>query len=477
MKALLITLLVVSAPMLLMAQPDTLWTRIYPDLNPAQPVELLPSFTGGLVWAGSWLYHADTLNGHSDLIARETDGLGNPRWTFRVQGVTDDTIWSAEALCRTADSCYLVMGRRYYQGTPDVVIFKLDRDGAEIWRHSYRFSNLDLGYSLATHEDNTAVLCMTAVLHNDTFNVDVTTTVLVKLNSNGDTVWTYQTYFGPGRVVAISDGWMMLSFSSYPTLIKVDQNGHMVWRREYYDVAIGEFEDLVETPQGYFVAGKSWTYGSDNFSLLHVGFDGEPITVRQFIPDQQRDERVIRIVRTADGGMMLGGYAMAAEDLHVLMMMIKVDSLGARQWRTSMDIGWQTYVSGFCALPDGGFAMGGLANGNGGGFGSCFLVRYGATTSGIREHANMVREFRLEQNYPNPFNPRTEIAFDLPKTSNVYVGVYDVLGREVAKVANGLMTAGHHTFAFDGSKLASGLYFYTLSSAGVSQTKKMLLMK
>jgi hypothetical protein len=480
MKTLLIILLAVLFPLAITAQPlDTLWTRYYPDLNAAQPTTLLPSFNGGLIWSGSWLYRADSVDGHSDLLTVETDGLGNPLWTFRVQGVTDDTIWSVQSLCRTADSCYLVMGRRHYQGTPDAVIFKLDRSGTELWRHSYHFSNFDLGYSLATQEDNTALLCMTAVLHNDTFNVDATTTLLVKLNSVGDTVWTYQTYYGPGRVVPISDGWMVISNATYQTLIKMDRDGHVVWLREYYDIAIDDFVDLVETPQGYFVAGIGWAYGSDNFALLHVGFDGEPITVRQFIPDNGNDERVVRIVRTDDDGLLMGGYAMSSADLTVPMVLLKTDAQGARQWHAYFDTGMQTYISAFCGLPDGDYAAGGLTKDlSGGGFGYAFLARFGPSQP---NHAAPVpfspRTISLGQNFPNPFNPNTAIEFDLPKTVMARLMIYDVLGREVARPVDGVLSAGHHVVAFEAATLSSGTYYYTLETAEKTETRRMMLVK
>jgi len=86
-------------------------------------------------------------------------------------------------------------------------------------------------------------------------------------------------------------------------------------------------------------------------------------------------------------------------------------------------------------------------------------------------------EVRLAQNSPNPFNPSTQIAFDLPNSASVSLIVYDVTRREVTRLSEGTLTAGHHTSLFDGRDLASGVYFYTLNTPGFSQTKKMLLMK
>jgi hypothetical protein len=71
--------------------------------------------------------------------------------------------------------------------------------------------------------------------------------------------------------------------------------------------------------------------------------------------------------------------------------------------------------------------------------------------------------FRLQQNYPNPFNPTTMISFELPSEAFVTLKVYDILGREVATLFDHeLMDDGDHEMEFDGSGLASGMYFYRL---------------
>lgn len=86
-------------------------------------------------------------------------------------------------------------------------------------------------------------------------------------------------------------------------------------------------------------------------------------------------------------------------------------------------------------------------------------------------------EFALHQNYPNPFNPTTHIAFDLPARSFVSLDVYDLLGRRVATLAEGIMESGRHELDWDASGHPSGMYLYRLKTDGATQTKKMILMK
>lgn len=86
--------------------------------------------------------------------------------------------------------------------------------------------------------------------------------------------------------------------------------------------------------------------------------------------------------------------------------------------------------------------------------------------------------FSLKQNYPNPFNPSTSIRFELPKANRVTLKVYDMSGKEVAiLVKNEQVSAGLNEVVFNGSALASGVYFYTLQAGDFKETKKMVLVK
>jgi hypothetical protein len=85
--------------------------------------------------------------------------------------------------------------------------------------------------------------------------------------------------------------------------------------------------------------------------------------------------------------------------------------------------------------------------------------------------------FSMDQNYPNPFNPVTSIEFALPRDSKVTLEVYNVLGQRVATLVNEVRPAGYYSERFDASSVASGIYFYRLSTAETSILKKMLVLK
>ena len=85
--------------------------------------------------------------------------------------------------------------------------------------------------------------------------------------------------------------------------------------------------------------------------------------------------------------------------------------------------------------------------------------------------------FALDQNYPNPFNPQTTIPFDLSETTHVTMAVYDLLGREVGRLVDGMLQAGQHQVTWDASDNPSGTYLVRLEAAGQTMMRTMILLK
>ena len=85
--------------------------------------------------------------------------------------------------------------------------------------------------------------------------------------------------------------------------------------------------------------------------------------------------------------------------------------------------------------------------------------------------------FSLAQNYPNPFNPTTTIRFALARREHVTLKVFDLLGRQVAVLVNGVLNSGEHRIAFNARNLPSGMYIYRLQAGDFVQQRKMILLK
>jgi len=100
----------------------------------------------------------------------------------------------------------------------------------------------------------------------------------------------------------------------------------------------------------------------------------------------------------------------------------------------------------------------------------------------VSSDKGLLTEYMLYQNYPNPFNPVTTIRYELPEQSYVTIVTYDILGREVKELVNGIVVSGIHRVVWDGTdsfgkSVGAGVYLYQIKAGDFVQTRKMLLLK
>jgi len=102
---------------------------------------------------------------------------------------------------------------------------------------------------------------------------------------------------------------------------------------------------------------------------------------------------------------------------------------------------------------------------------------FNSKVGAVERESITLTDFTLLQNYPNPFNPTTTIAYDLKASGKARLSVYDLTGKEVAVLVDGILSAGNHKVRFDGSNLPSGIYFYQLQYGSFTETKKLVLLR
>ncbi|MCB0723338.1 MAG: T9SS type A sorting domain-containing protein [Ignavibacteriae bacterium] len=143
---------------------------------------------------------------------------------------------------------------------------------------------------------------------------------------------------------------------------------------------------------------------------------------------------------------------------------------GGNSWE-STNIGYSTPYQVYMTATNRAFICGSIQ--------SVYQYQETVTGNGINFTNNVPDKYFLDQNYPNPFNPSTTIKFGLPKEGTVSLRIYDIAGREVSNIINNQrMNAGIVSYNFNGSALASGVYFYTLVvDNNLIATKKMVLVK
>jgi hypothetical protein len=100
-----------------------------------------------------------------------------------------------------------------------------------------------------------------------------------------------------------------------------------------------------------------------------------------------------------------------------------------------------------------------------------------ASTTNIESEIPASTGFELADNYPNPFNPSTTIEFSLPAAELTTLKIYNILGAEIATLVSSRLPAGKHSYVFRDGNLASGIYYYEITSGTFRDVKKMMLLK
>jgi photosystem II stability/assembly factor-like uncharacterized protein len=248
---------------------------------------------------------------------------------------------------------------------------------------------------------------------------------------------------------------------------------------------IGSFDLILRTTDG----GATWMNQSiiDEHILLSIYFTNEMVgtAAGRYIGDYGEGE----ILRTTDGGITWTIQYTLRGTYFKGVCFTDADNgtvVGSNQMRGSMPAGYifrttnggATWIDQSSGITQHLNAV-------------CFtdantgtVVGYSGTilrtTNGgtlVENQPGVPQQYLLSQNYPNPFNPITTITYELLKSSEVTLTVYDVLGREVSVLVNEKRNAGVHEVKFDGSNLASGIYFYRLKAGTYINTKKLVLLK
>lgn len=105
-------------------------------------------------------------------------------------------------------------------------------------------------------------------------------------------------------------------------------------------------------------------------------------------------------------------------------------------------------------------------------------LTFNTTALGVKDNPDrLMKDIMLYPNYPNPFNPLTKIRYSIPSSQHVTLKVYDIVGREIMTLVDGIKPVGIHNELLDASLLPSGVYFYRLQAGIFSETKKLLITK
>lgn len=328
----------------------------------------------------------------------------------------------------------------------DIALIKYDSSGNTLWSNIYNGpgNSDDRAFGIAQDDGHASVF----IFGYSSGNATGTDATLIKYNAvTGDSLWVAR-YNGTGNAddkalgIAVDHlGNSYITGSATDTAsgtdyitMKYDPNGNRQWIGVY--TGTGENEDvasdIVVPKQGNYVYvtgySKSDTsaLSEDMVTVKYSVSSGDQLQVNKYAGSFGGSDVGVKVVADTSGNVIIAGYT----------------QVGAANYD------WITRK----------FPLGDIIS--------------------VSPISTIVpKDYSLYQNFPNPFNPSTKIKFDIKKAGIVKLIVFDVLGREVASLANQYMAPGSYEATVNLANLSSGVYFYKLTAGDYSEIKKMVLVK
>jgi hypothetical protein len=445
--------------------PDTLWTYTYASPVNDAAYTIAPTPDGGFVVGGEGRA-PDSANGA--LLIR-LDNEGHQVWVRRYEEFSSG-INSVD----TTVECGLAMTGGCSTGS-GIEIVKADSDGVVQWSRCIPTSIYgEPGWSIVGSSDGgIAVLGVDPLFaHYDIF--------LVHLSANGDSLWT-QTFGSPssykaGAVLATADGGFLVGSSEHGQayIAKVDGDGAVQWNANFGN-ASPDTEELVNAldltaGDDYLVAGtQTRGFFTVNPYAARLTSTGDTLWTRAY-PDL--GPAWFYSVHELPTGEIAFGGSTGGSFLAVLW-----DAAGGPIWSRLYGTPVEEHGRAMCLALDGGLALAGYQRQSHATPDDIWVVcTRPVGLAGVTPWVPFTG-LQLLPNYPNPFNPSTFIRFILDRPGVVTVSVYDVTGRQIARLFDGHLTPGFHEFPFGDNTLASGSYFYTVQSPTLTLSGRMVLVR
>jgi hypothetical protein len=406
------------------------------------------------------------------------NSLGDTIWTRSIQIGTTAAGGSCLSSVTSSDDGCVLTGETTYAFT-----IKVDKNGEVIWNYNYGLFGKQL-YEIINTSDGGYIACGRDYedINDNAF--------LLKIDSLGNLQWYktfYSSYWKNFESIAETnnnDGYLVGGFNkNFQTdttkaiLLKVNQNGDSLWQKHFDHNIVYSVLSITNLPNGYLLAGNNVINNLVQNAIYKID-ENANVTFHKTI-ESDSSYKILTDLKIIN----VNKYVISSSKQFSSGLLLTVDSSGNiinEKVYTSPD-----FLTIRSALPidNGDIIFTGVVD-----FDTIFTkndvyalrtdsLLNGPPPIGVNQINNKIPKFfKLFQNYPNPFNPETSIRFDIPQSSNVTIKVYDILGKEVFSL-NEYKLAGSYEVKFDGSNLASGMYFYSLETKGYKDVKKMVLLK
>jgi len=374
------------------------------------------------------------------------------------------------------------------------IVFKYDMEGNLIWRTSFYESQYKcLKGFIKLDKLNNLYIGSEKVNVQNSEKSDI---LIRKYTPNGTLLWT-ATYNNPlnradwlsGLAIDNSSNCYIVGFSDLGSgrdydlvTIKFDSTGKLQWSKLYNGQSSANDQGTAITcdslGSNIFVTGFSFDSVSGfNYVTIKYNSYGDSLWVRTYNGTGNYSDRAYDIAIDKSYNVYVTGESRVNEnDFDVATIKYSVNGnqewivrwTGTNSWsdagkKITLDDLNNIYIGGVTTIQS---------------VWAFLAIKY-SQTQGIKQIGNNVLDrYILFQNYPNPFNPKTSIKFQVSRSSDIKIIVFDLLGREVATLVNEKLSPGTYETDWDASTFTSGVYFYRLIADGnIIDTKKLILIK
>ena len=480
-------LLIILAPALIFtnlsfAQPDTLWTRTYGGFSTDRAHCIVPTIDNCYLVAG---YTHSFGAGGSDIWLLKIDEYGDTLWT-KTYGWGRLTSETAFFIQKTSDEGYIITGYRGF----NIWIFKIDTRGDSIFSATISSPGHDSGECVQQTSDGGFIVAgIDKSLEPWTKDI-----YIWKTNETGETEWSRtfgdtladETYYIlediEGGYIFVGNMFNIEDDKNIVCMIKLDENGDTVWSKEY-DIGLSSnyircFQRTQDS--GYILGGYTWSFGAYvcDYWLVKTDSIGNLLWHREYGNGPYFQEEGFCVQEVSDGGYILAGrgrYSNYDWDMYI----VRTDSMGELLWDKFIGGEEDDWVNYIIETVDGGFIAVGFTESYGAGGRDFWVVKIESEGSALVEGNNhpIPSAFTLHPPHPNPFNPETLLSFTLPESEKASLIVYNLLGNEVVRLIDEYTSAGTHDVLFDAGDLPAGIYFVRLTAGDYVGVRKLVLIK
>lgn len=465
--------ILVLFPVLLFAQPqDTLWTRIF-DVSPnnSNPPYALSLMHNGNIAMGMQINDTSMFGGITML-----NGAGEIEW-IKAYGFHcyDGSGFQTAIISERIDGGLMVFGTTcpWAMWHGGVTWLRTTAEGDSLDSHTYfynlfyRSSQVEKAISLA-NGDYLAICWMIDQLsppysyYSSLMAFDSVGNLMGMDSSNVSAEFSFK------DAIALDDGnCLVVSISDSNRQLKIEKINPLNFDRYWSRLIDGFIPEasvsICKDPEGGYAV---FVLKYDAPLIIKIDNEGNVIWSHALSASYSN---IIPIPT--------GGYVALSGDA-----LVRLDGWGNVLWSHAFAMGQQSYESyhAVTIMPDSSYVLAGVSHTYGTFYDKTIILRTLPDTTAIaainEPRANMPLSFELSA-YPNPFNPESKIRFSLAQNEQLELKVYDMQGRFVTTLAQGMFTQGTHEVLFDARALPSSVYIYRLESNSTTVSKKMILLK